>query len=90
MKRCKIETSKKLLIFSDTMAAIVTFTVLIGWFKGLDLTGTEVIIGGIYAWVASAHGFYYNKAKFENGIKLRRENPEHYDSVAQQTGGIEL
>lgn len=82
MKRTgKLETSKVLLIFCDVLTSIISVAILFALYRGMDLSGTEPLVGGAYGLTSVAHGFYYNKAKLENSIKLRRNNPEDYDAV---------
>lgn len=86
----KIETSKKLLIFSDFMAVVVTLVLFIGWFMDKDVSSMTPIILGVYGWVSIAHGFYYNKAKAENVLKIQRDNNlsvEEAISLAGETVG---
>lgn len=69
-KRPKIETSKKLLWFSVIMVIIITIVTVIAVFVLQDVTPLEFVISGIFALASTATGFYYNKAKRENIIKL--------------------
>lgn len=69
-KRQKMETSKKLLLFTVTMVIIITIVTVIAVFVLRDVTPLEYIITGIFALASTATGFYYNKAKRENIIKL--------------------
>ena len=43
------------------------------------------IILGAYGWVSIAHGFYFNKAKAENVIKLAKDNDISVKEVASVT-----
>lgn len=84
----KIETSKKLLIFSDAMAVIVTFILFIGWFLDKDVNSMTPVVIGVYGWVTIAHGFYYNKAKAENIIKIQRDNDISLEQASSLMGDI--
>ena len=62
----KKETSKKILIFCDALAAAATVASFAALFLGHDLSGVAEIDRGIYALAGAAHSFYFWKAKAEN------------------------
>ena len=72
-KKQPMEFSKKLLymIFSVT-GIIILFTLAIVWKTG-DQTSMVYLIPAIFIEVATATGFYFNKAKHENIIKLESQ-----------------
>lgn len=69
-----MEFSKKILI----VAAIINFGVItfacVMIYKTMDLTPLSYLIPAVAAEVATGTGFYYNKAKMENRIKLMKKN----------------
>lgn len=68
MKR--LEFSKKILIVAAVInIAVIAFTCVMIWRTG-DLTPLAYLIPAVAAEVATGTGFYYNKAKLENRIKL--------------------
>lgn len=68
MKR--LEFSKKILIVAVVISiAIDAFACVMMWRTG-DLTPLAYLIPAVAAEVATGTGFYYNKAKLENKIKL--------------------
>lgn len=79
MRRCwnsprKVETSKKLLIFTVAMVIIITIVTVIAVFVIQDVTPLEFLIGGIFGLATTAFGFYYWKAKAENLAKFGRQD----------------
>ena len=66
----RMEFSKKLLIWSFTLTAcIIIFSLVMIW-KTQDLSPLMYLIPAVFAEMGLATGFYYNKAKAENKIKL--------------------
>jgi len=77
-KKKKMEFSKKIFIGVSVAAILVTiFTEIMIW-KTNDLSPLMYLIPAVFAELATATGFYYNKAKVENKIKIQKglENPE--------------
>lgn len=70
----KVETSKKLLIFTVAMVIIITIVTVIAVFVIQDVTPLEFLIGGIFGLATTAFGFYYWKAKAENLAKFGRQD----------------
>ena len=67
-----MEFSKQIIFFTALgYAFIMAFSFLL-MFKTGDLSPLNLIIPAAAAEVATATGFYYNKAKEENKIKLER------------------
>lgn len=76
MRRKRREFSKIILACAGTVTLTVTvFTLAVVWKTG-DTSPLAYLIPAIFAELATATGFYYNKAKAENRIKLRK----HYGS----------
>lgn len=66
----KKEFSKVILVAAGVMtAAISLFSCAMIWRTG-DTSALAYLIPAVFAELASATGFYYNKAKAENKIKL--------------------
>ena len=71
-KKKKMEFSKKIFIGVSVAAILVTiFTGIMIW-KTNDLSPLMYLIPAVFAELATATGFYYNKAKVENQIKIRK------------------
>lgn len=70
MKKKKIEFSQLILLFMTTMVVILTIFGCYMMWKLNNLTALPYIIGGWFAELGTATGFYYNKAKAENKIKI--------------------
>lgn len=58
-----------LVVVSIFTIALTVFTCVMIW-RTMDLTPLAYLIPGAFAELASATGFYFNKAKAENKIKL--------------------
>lgn len=79
-------TSKKILIASYAIAGALTVLVIIGVFFGFDFSALSIITSAAYAEVGVSNGFYYNKAKKENAMKIAiscvQENPDKAADLA--------
>ena len=64
-----VETSKRLLIFSDILAVAVTAITVVAVFVLQDASPLEFLIPATFGLTATSHGFYYWKAKNENIAK---------------------
>ena len=74
--RKKIETSKKLLIFTVAMVIIITIATVVAVFVLEDVTPLEFLIGGIFGLASTAFGFYFWKSKNENCRKFGNHTNE--------------
>lgn len=71
MKR--IETSKKILLFTDILAVVITIISVIAVFVLHDASPLSYLIPGIFGLTATSHGFYFWKAKAENIAKYAKK-----------------
>lgn len=69
----KREFSKVLWTIAMIHAAVITIFSIIAMIIMQDLSPLETLIPSVFAELAAATGFYFNKAKAENQIKLRKE-----------------
>lgn len=69
----KIETSKFLLLVSDTMAAITIVFTILSVFVLQDSSPLAYLIPAVFGLAATSHGFYYWKAKAENLNKWNKQ-----------------
>ncbi len=70
----KLEFSKRIFVVSFTLVAVITVLSVFLMFRTGDLSPLSELIRVAYAVLGIATGFYYNKAKRENVIKLKKEN----------------
>ena len=78
-----LEFSKIILVSIGLFSVIVTiFTLVIIWRTG-DTSPLSYLIPAVFAELATATGFYYNKAKAENRIKIAKSEGIEY---VNQTG----
>lgn len=66
INRKRIETSKALLLYSDTLTSIVLVVTIIAVFKAQNTEPLAYLIPAVFGLSATSHGFYYWKAKAEN------------------------
>lgn len=69
----KIEFSKIIVVFVGVVTVLVTTFTLYMVYITQDLSPLDTLITLVFGAFATAMGFYYNKAKFENLIKLRKK-----------------
>lgn len=65
----KVETSKLILTVSYLISIILTVIVVIGAFKGLDMSNVTQIALASYVEVSASNVWYYKKATRENIFK---------------------
>lgn len=79
----KFEFSKLIIIVVGSVSLLlIGFTLAIIWKTG-DTTPLAYLIPAVFAELATATGFYYNKAKAENRIKIAKSEGLEY---VNQTG----
>lgn len=82
-KKKKFEFSKLIIVVVGIVSlVIIIFTLVIIWKTG-DTTPLAYLIPAVFAELATATGFYYNKAKAENKIKIAKSEGVEFLS---QTG----
>lgn len=69
-KHKRMETSKKLLLFSYISAVILSVIVILGTFSGTEVSNITTLAALAWGEVAVSNAFYYRKAGHENGIKI--------------------
>lgn len=62
----RIETTKKLLIFTDTLLILCVILTFIGWFKGYEPSSIVTLDISVIGLTTALHSFYIWKAKNEN------------------------
>lgn len=79
----KFEFSKLIIVVVGIVSLLlIGFTLAIIWKTG-DTTPLAYLIPAVFAELATATGFYYNKAKAENQIKIAKSEGLEY---VNQTG----
>lgn len=80
MIKKKMEFSKKIFIAVSIVALIVTgFTLYMVWLTR-DTSILAYLIPAVFAELATATGFYYNKAREENIRKIEGSRVDEYKS----------
>lgn len=74
IKRKKFETSKVFVYLILAAAAVVVGAAFLLMAKTGDISALGEIIIGVFGLASVATGFYFNKAKAENKIKLKKDN----------------
>lgn len=83
----KLEFSKKIFIGVTSVTISVTiFTLMVIW-KTNDLSPLMYLIPSVFAEMGAATGFYFNKAKAENEIKIT-EGMRGKSGVTPESEGI--
>ena len=83
----KMEFSKKILIAASIInISVIIFACVMIW-RTNDLTPLCYLIPAVAAEVATGTGFYYNKAKLENQIKLTSIYGRQIESDADEPNG---
>lgn len=89
----KVSREKKKIEFSKLIIALVLFTYFVGVYIGVKIALIDVTqIGALLAYIgtptATAIGFYCWKAKAENIVKIKRENPEETKGISVDVNNI--
>jgi hypothetical protein len=86
-RKRKVEFSKLILIgVSTATTAVAVFSCVMIW-KTSDLSPLAYLIPAVFTELATATGFYFNKAKMENQIKLKKVYGVDIDPVNNPTDG---
>lgn len=86
LRKRPIEFSKKIFIgVAISTISVTIFTGVMVW-KTNDLTPLMYLIPAIFAEMATATAFYYNKAKAENRIKISKS----MDAAAEEVERMNL
>lgn len=88
------KTVRRKLEFSKIVLALVLLTYFVGVFIGvkvslIDISQLGVLLAYIGTPTAAAIGFYCWKAKAENIVKIKRENPEETQGIPVDLNGID-
>lgn len=75
----KYEFSKAILICVSVGVILVSGFAMYMSYKTQDTSILSYLITGVFAELATATGFYYNKARAENEIKIQKGFGERYD-----------
>lgn len=92
----KLTASKKIIIASYAIGAVLTGVTIVGAFLGFDVSTVGMVTTVAYAEIAASNAFYYNKAKKENALKIALSAVEKYSTdkveditkIVNSLGGI--
>lgn len=66
----KVTASKKIIIASYAIGAVLTGVTIVGAFLGFDVSVVGMVTTAAYAEIAASNAFYFSKAKKENALKI--------------------
>lgn len=78
--RKTMETSKKLLLFADTLLVVVCIAGIVIAYVCRDTSPFAYIIPAVSGLAATSHGFYYWKAKNENMQKYGKNVEDNFEN----------
>ncbi len=89
----KLTASKKIIIASYAIGAVLTGVTIVGAFLGFDVSTVGMVTTAAYAEIAASNAFYFNKAKKENALKIalsatKNASAEKVDDVAKMVSAI--
>lgn len=82
-----METSKKLLLFADTLLVVVYTAAIVIAYVCRDTSPFAYIIPAVSGLAATSHGFYYWKAKNENMQKYGKNVEDNFGNGGQDYYG---
>lgn len=82
-----METSKKLLLFADTLLVVVCTAAIVIAYVCRDTSPFAYIIPAVSCLAATSHGFYYWKAKNENMQKYGKNVEDNFENGGQDYYG---
>lgn len=85
--RKTMETSKKLLLFADTLLVVVCTAAIVIAYVCRDTSPFAYIIPAVSGLAATSHGFYYWKAKNENMQKYGKNVEDNFENGGQDYYG---
>lgn len=89
----KLTASKKIIIASYAIGAVLTVVTIVGAFLGFDVSTIGMVTAAAYAEIAASNAFYFNKAKKENALKIalsatKNVSAEKVDDVVKMVSAI--
>lgn len=89
----KLTASKKIIIASYIIGAVLTGVTIAGAFLGFDVSTVGMVTTVAYAEIAASNAFYFSKAKKENALKIalaaiEKVPAEKVDDVVKMLGTI--
>lgn len=89
----KLTASKKIIIASYVIGAVLTGVTVVGAFLGSDVSTIGMVTTAAYAEIAASNAFYFNKAKKENALKIalsatKNASPEKVDDLVKMLSAI--
>lgn len=89
----KLTASKKIIIASYAIGAVLTGVTIAGAFLGFDVSMIGMTTTAAYAEIAASNAFYFSKAKKENALKIalsaiEKMPSEKVDDVVKMLGTI--
>lgn len=87
MMKKTMETSKKLLLFTDTLLIVVCIAGIVIAYVCRDTSPFAYIIPAVSGLAATSHGFYYWKAKNENMQKYGKNVEDNFENGGQDYYG---
>ena len=87
MKKKKIETSKKIILFCDILLSAVTIATFVAAFFGIEVSSLVTLDVCIAGLVTAAHGFYYDKARRENILRISKAYEIDSEVIAEMVKG---
>ncbi len=92
----KFTTSKKIVFISYMIGFVLTAVIVLGAFKGFDVSTIGMVTLAAYAEITASNAFYFWKAKKENTMKIalaavKETPPEQVDDIVKLVnamGGI--
>lgn len=85
--RKTMETSKKLLLFADTLLVVICTAAIVIAYVCRDTSPFAYIIPAVSGLAATSHGFYYWKAKNENMQKYGKNVEDNFENGGQDYYG---
>lgn len=89
----KLTASKKIIIASYAIGAVLTAVTIVGAFLGFDVSTIGIVTAAAYAEIAASNAFYFSKAKKENALKIALSTiksvpEEKVDDVVKLIGAV--
>ena len=86
-KKKKIEASKRIIIYCDSLLTVVTIITFVAAFLGIEVSSLVTLDVCIAGLVTAAHSFYFDKARRENITKISKAYDIDSEIIADMVKG---